>query len=763
MTRAICLIASAGMVLACAASPAGAQPSIEVHGRVVDDASGAAVGGARVELLPQNRVAVANRDGTWQFDRVGPGTHTVRVTAEGFEGAAVPVTPGSDVISVGDVRLTPRTYRAQESVTVTARRDPARAYDVPRSVTVIDARELERRLPRTTPEALWDAPGIFVQKTGHGGGSPYIRGLIGNQVLVLVDGIRLNNATFRYGPNQYLATVDPANIERIEVVRGAGSVLYGSDAIGGVINIVTRRPAGAGQPLAATGRVSTKLVTGGMEQSGRFAFEVSGPRGGLLGGLSVRNFGDLRAGRGLGVEAPSGYHEVAADVSADVPLADGQRLIAGYQHHRQNDVQRYDQVAVRGFALSVFDPQVRQLGHVRYERVSTSPWARAFRVTGSLQRTTEERRYQPARSEILTTEWDEVLVGGVSLDVQSRPFASVSIVSGVDYYRDTVHSRRRDVRTGSGDAQDRRGLYADGATATSLAVFTHATLTRPRWLLDGGLRVSRIEVSVPDSSIGSAQITPTNVIGSGGAWFTIVEGLRLFGSVSQAFRAPNIDDLSSLGPFDFGIEVPSPGLQPEASISVEGGVKLRTGRAGASLAIYRTSLDQLIDRVPGVFDGSPRIGDQAVYQKANVGSAFVRGVEADGELSLTSSLMMSGALTYTYGHVPSRDEPLRRIPPVNGLVALRFTPTPPVWIDGGVRFAGRQDRLAAGDRGDHRIAPGGTSGWTVVDIDAGYRFGPRVELVGGIVNLLDEPYRTHGSGIDGQGRSAWVGLNARLR
>jgi len=95
-------------------------------------------------------------------------------------------------------------------------RAEARAFDVPRSITVIESETLDQRLPRTTPEALGDAPGVFVQKTNHGGGAPYLRGLVGNQVLVMVDGIRLNNATFRYGPNQYLETVDPANIDRLE-------------------------------------------------------------------------------------------------------------------------------------------------------------------------------------------------------------------------------------------------------------------------------------------------------------------------------------------------------------------------------------------------------------------------------------------------------------------------------------------------------------------------------------------------------------------
>ena len=297
-------------------------------------------------------------------------------------------------------------------------------------------------MPRTAPEALADAAGVFVQKTNHGSGSPFLRGLVGNQVLVLVDGIRLNNATFRYGPNQYLATLDPALIERIEVVRGSGSVLHGSDAMGGVINVVTRQPTGVGQPLAASGRVTGKVMTSGMEKSGRFDAAISGRRGGLIGGVSVRSFGDIRAGRGIGVQSPSGYDEVAGDVRAELPMSSNQRLTLAFQHHRQDDVPRYDQVAQRGFSRYAFDPQVRQLAYARYERSSTSTWASAVRATTSLHRTTEQREYQRQQSDILTIERDKVLVAGFSLEVQSQVAASLHLVSGLDYYGDSVRQRQ---------------------------------------------------------------------------------------------------------------------------------------------------------------------------------------------------------------------------------------------------------------------------------------------------------------------------------
>ena len=557
-----------------------------------------------------------------------------------------------------------------ETVSVTAVREEARPYDLPRSITVIDQAELAERLPRTTPEALWDAAGVFVQKTNHGGGSPYLRGLVGNQILILVDGIRLNNSTFRYGPNQYLATIDPAVVERIEVVRGSGSVLYGSDAMGGVINIVTRRP-GVGE-TGLRGKASTKFMTGGMEQSGRFELAATSATAGVSGGLSVRNFGDLRAGGTLGVEAPSGYAEIAGDLRGEIALSPHQRFTFSYQHHRQEDVPRYDQVAQRGFARYGFDPQVRQLGYLRYERSSASGWRHMLRATASLNRSTEQREYQRRQSPTLTSERDQVLTTGLSIELQSRLRPWLSLVSGLDYYHDAIESARRDVDQATGGSLDRRGLYPNGAAADSAALFAHATVSGTRWRVDTGVRASRFEVRAPDPMFGSARIAPSTATGSVGALYTLADGVRVFGSVSQGFRAPNVDDLSSLGQFDFGMEVPSPGLRPESLVTVEGGLKLRGGSGTASVSVYRTSLADLIDRVRGSFDGSPLLNDQNVYQKANIGSGLVRGVEIEAEYRLTASLTGNGFLTYTYGHA-SRNEPLRRIPPLNGLVALRYS------------------------------------------------------------------------------------------
>ena len=161
---------------------------------------------------------------------------------------------------------------------MTAQGEERRAFDVPESVSTLEADEFSREALRSTPETLQGVTGVFVQKTNHGGGSPFVRGLTGNQVLLMVDGIRLSNSTFRYGPNQYLNTVAPHSVERVEVVRGSGSTLYGSDAIGGVVNVLSRGPRFAGEDVQASARVLLRGMTAGMDRTVRAEAEAGGAR-----------------------------------------------------------------------------------------------------------------------------------------------------------------------------------------------------------------------------------------------------------------------------------------------------------------------------------------------------------------------------------------------------------------------------------------------------------------------------------------------------
>ncbi|MBD0259314.1 MAG: TonB-dependent receptor, partial [Cytophagales bacterium] len=200
--------------------------------------------GLHGQPLPHVRITLENSpfgtvtgpDGRFRLDKLRPGDYQLRADALGYSPVRLPVTVASDQPPHLTIALQPATIQLNAGGVVTAQRFETDVFNRPEAIAVVGEEALRQRVPRSVPEALPGATGVFLQKTNHGGGSPFVRGLTGQQTLLLVDGIRVNNATFRSGPNQYLNTFDPQSLGRIEVLRGAGSVQYGSDALGGVVH-----------------------------------------------------------------------------------------------------------------------------------------------------------------------------------------------------------------------------------------------------------------------------------------------------------------------------------------------------------------------------------------------------------------------------------------------------------------------------------------------------------------------------------------------
>ena len=190
----------------------------------------------------------------------------------------------SDSLSVND-----STIVLKENVVITAQRMHADRDAVAESIVSLNRDQIIRLSPMSTPDAMSMMPGVWMQKTNHGGGSPFIRGLTGYQTLMLVDGIRFNNSTFRSGPNQYVNTIDPMTLQNIEVLRGQGSVQYGSDAIGGVAHFILREPQFSTQNngVSATGRIYGRYMNHDLEYSGRVEGELGTKNFALLEGVCI--------------------------------------------------------------------------------------------------------------------------------------------------------------------------------------------------------------------------------------------------------------------------------------------------------------------------------------------------------------------------------------------------------------------------------------------------------------------------------------------
>ena len=206
-------------------------------------------------------------------------------------------------------------------VVISANRFSTIGINTPAAIRILDYKPVQDYQLRTSAEALTLTPGVFVQKTNHGGGSPFIRGLTGNQTLLLLDGIRLSNSTMRYGPNQYFNTIDIFSLDRMEVLRGSGSVQYGSDAIGGTIQAFSHELVNE-EKSSFGGTLLTRIATREMEQSLHGSVNYTGKTVSLRAGGSWRNFGDIVGGDTTGVQIPTGYDELDFDLKGRLAALD---------------------------------------------------------------------------------------------------------------------------------------------------------------------------------------------------------------------------------------------------------------------------------------------------------------------------------------------------------------------------------------------------------------------------------------------------------
>lgn len=641
-----------------------------------------------------------------------------------------------------------------DEIVITTQRTPVEQLLVPYSASVLDKTEMDHYTKRSTPEMLMNTDGIFIQKTNHGGGSPFIRGLTGNQTLLLFDGIRLNNSIYRYGPNQYLNTVDFFSIDHMEVARGTGSVQYGSDALGGALQLFSINPVLTDSGAEWHGSATGKFMTGDMEKTGRGQLEYNSKKIAFIAGGTYRDFGDLVGGKETGVQSPSGYSEYAFDGKLLFALKENMQLTLASQFLNQSHVPVYHKVVLENYAVNEFHPQQRLMNYARLNIQGRKKLFDQVKLIASWQQNTENTAAQKNGSNLTQLDNNRVNTLGFVADFTSEFSKNWTANSGIEFYHDVVSSSRFVIdNTGTVPDLEKRGLYPDDSRYGNFSVYSLHHFTAGKWIFDGGLRFNAFKIKIKDENLGNVEITPQALVFNVGTMYNLNNANHLYATVSNGFRAPNIDDMGTLGIVDFRYEVPAYNLEPEKSVNFETGYKLSLPKFKANLAAYYMVLNQLITRVKvegEEIDGYP------VYIKENVGEAFIAGGEAFFLWKLIPRLDLNGGVSYTYGQNITGDEPLRRIPPFNGKLGAVYT-VKKFFVSGELLFAGKQDRLAAGDKSDNRIPEGGTPGWEVVNLFAGYNL-QYIRLKAGFENIFNKDYRTHGSGINGLGRSAWLML-----
>ena len=736
---------------------------------LVTDPDGKPVSEVHVTLTPGFFTLYTSQDGSFRFDGLFPGSYTLAFQHIGFLTSRV-----KDVtVQDSDIIMQPFTLEFDvldlENVVVTASRAERDVLEIPESVNLVSSREIRERNSKTSAESLREEVGVCVQKTNHGGGSAIIRGLSSNQILLLVDGIRLNNSIYRLGNHQYLTTIDHQMVEKIEVVRGPTSVLYGSDALGGTVNLITRKPPVDDNEKSLGVRSLLRYATADQEKTVRGEVISSNSRYAFSTAVSLKQFGDLRRGANGNdheisgielVQSPTGFGGYDIDTKLITNLADNQTITLAHQFSKQEKVPRYDKYHYNGYHRWFFHPQDRMLTYAVYENKDINIIFDAVRATASLHLQKEGRKTQKNESSLIQNELDEVATKGFSVSgIRERD--RHQIVAGAELYHDDVASERSysDPLTGTG-TDDNRGRYPDDATHLSIGLYLQDEMKMTdRWMLKLGVRQSQYRAEFDMNSAALYSQTFSSFTGAVGSVFRLSNYVSANLNLAQAFRAPNLSDMAKLGESKGDIyEVPNPDLQPEKLMNIDMGLKISTESMRVDFTVYRSFITDLLASVDATYAGADTIVIDSqmfnVKTKKNLGEAIIQGTEIAVDYSLSGSLSFRGNLTTTYGENITYNEPVGGIPPIFGLAGVRWS-RGRFFLDGYSRFAARQDRLSADDLDDPRIPPEGTPGWFTLNLRGGVTLRQSLIVQIACENILDRNYREHGSGVNSPGRN-WV-------
>ena len=595
-------------------------------GTVLDEA-GAPIAGALLTLQsPQGAVlreGASGADGRFTLSGVPAGSYVLEVAAGDFQPrqVSVMVAPGA----VTELRVVLSAAGLRDEVTVTAGRGlAAEVATTAQVVTIKDEDDFRARPLVTLGNALEGSPGVMVQQSTEAQVSPFLRGLTGYQVLNLIDGVRFNNSTFRSGPNQYLAFIEPSQAARVEAMLGPSGAQYGSDSLGGTIQVLTQAPQFGRGRLAVHGDLRAFAASADLAGGGGARLMLAGERIAWLVGGSWRRHQDLRAGGGddsrhvfrrffgLGGEqirdltgsrlqdtgfAQSGWQtKLAARVGAD------QNLTLWYQGGDQARVRGYkDLWGGLGRLQSEFEPQGLHFLYARYEKLGLGPLD-SLAGTFSLNSQSDGSLRQGLRAvDTITTDESLVNAFGYAAQAATHIGRRQALVFGGEVYDERIDATRFEESPVTGARVEKRALYPDGSRYTTYGLYAqHAADLLPgrlrsvivgrftrisfRTFADRNRDTAGANLGVVDAAQSYQDVTfNASLSWQASGW------LAFHVLVGRGFRAPNLNDLGALGLNDLGYEVPAEAAAAAGGLigASDGEGVLSTGREVGRLEAER--------------------------------------------------------------------------------------------------------------------------------------------------------------------------------
>ncbi|MBT8235391.1 MAG: TonB-dependent receptor [Bacteroidia bacterium] len=690
--------------------------------------------------------------------------------------------------------------------------------DIPQKVASITARDIAFTNPQTSADLLLNSGQVFVQKSQLGGGSPMIRGFATNRLLLSVDGVRMNNAIFRGGNLQNVISIDPYSIASTEVIFGPGSVIYGSDAIGGVMNFMTRPAQFAEQDsLVLQGNAHYRFASGNGEQTVHADVNVGKKQWAFYTSASFNNFGDLRMGshgpddylrnfyvlRTNGTDQlvpnanpqkqrPTGYDQLNLMQKIAYKPNSNWRYDLGFYFSKTSSYSRYDRLiqpndAGDGLRSAewYYGPQKWFMSNFQLYKKGRNKFYDGIKFTLAYQQFEESRNDRDFQDPILNRTSEKVDVISANLDFENKKLGNLRLYYGTEYIYNKVGSEGSSLNIETGGLGDAPTRYPDGSSWQSFAGYINGEFQlKPNLSLLGGLRYSHVWLLADfDTTFYPFPFTDTRLengalTGSiGMSWFPKADWqITLNGSTG--FRSPNIDDVGKIFDSEPGsVVVPNPDLLPEYAYNAELGVmKNFNDKVVLKGAAFYTYLVDALVRRDFTFNGQDQIiynGELSNVQAIqNAARAYVYGFELGLDAVFSKTLSLKGNLTFTDGveeDDSGLDSPARHAAPTFGDLHL-------IWKRQGIQadfflnYNGeiaynnlalteqRKPFLYALDADGNPYSPS----WYTLNFRSQWQVSPTARISGTLENITDQRYRSYSSGIAASGINFILGLHLKF-
>lgn len=719
----------------------------------------------------------------------------------------------TDLLHSGkEIYMTEKVIRLDE-VVFSANRTEESQKKVAQQIQVMSEREIESSQAQSTADLISNTGSISMQKSQSGGGSPTIRGFEASRIVLVVDGVRMNNLIYRAGHLQNIVTIDNNILDRTEILFGPSSTIYGSDALGGVIHFFTKKPmlANADNSYLIKANYMVRYGYVNNEITNHVDFNFGKKKYASLTSFSYSKFDDMKSGTNQNPFYTSSYGErpyyVERINDKDSLVKNSSRYLQKQSAYNQYDilqkfiyqqnehlshglniqfsnstnVPRYDRLTDPGntglaYAEWYYGPQTRLLTAYNMDIKDASFFFQNVHFDINYQQIEESRHSRKFNSNNLLHRIENVNVIGTNVDFQ-KSIKSHKIRLGFDGQYNTLKSTadKENIVTGEHNPLDTR--YPDGNNSmVDIALYvSHTWEINNELILTDGLRggLTNLHSSFNDTTFFKfpfTQVDQKNTVYSGsiGIINTPTDDLKLSTLLSTGFRAPNVDDLSKIFESAPGnIIVPNNNLKPEKTINTELGItKIFNQKTSWENVVYYTQFFDAIMTDKFTYNGQDSIMydgiKSQIYANQNKKRAYLYGFSTCLKSKLTDDFLINFSINYTYGRAKtdSSDAPLDHIAPIMAKIQFIYT-NKKISSDFFVIYNGwkkLKDYSLGGEDNEQYATALGMPAWVTANFRTSYKVHKLLTVQAGVDNIFDTQYRTFASGINAPGRNIFGSL-----